>query len=94
MRKTQDRDRRPSERTYNAGREVYAAIERNGRRFRRTNTLTRERSLTALSMIKRSTGSCNALIRQENSRLNPPSGRHARYPQMQWRNPVDKCKFS
>jgi hypothetical protein len=48
MRKTQDRDRRPSERTYNAGREVYAAIERNGRQSRKTNTLTRGRSLTAL----------------------------------------------
>jgi hypothetical protein len=48
MRKTQDQDRRPSERTYNAGREVYAAIERNGRQSTQTNTLTRGRSLTAL----------------------------------------------
>ena len=64
MRKTQDQDRRPSERTYNAGREVYAAIERNGRQFRKTNTLTRGRSLTALYTDK--------AIDRELQRADPP----------------------
>jgi hypothetical protein len=94
MRKTGDQDRRPSERTYVAGREVYASIESNGRQSGQTNTLTRGRSLTALATDQCSTWSCNALIRQENSRLNPPPGRRARYPQMQWCNPLHKYKFS
>ena len=58
------RYRCPSERTYAAGRGVYAAMERNGRQSTQTNTLTRGRSRTVVGT--------NPLIDLESQRADPP----------------------
>jgi hypothetical protein len=69
-------------------------MERKGRQLRQTNTLTGGWSVTVSAPIQSSTWNRNALIGQKNSLSNAPPGPHAPYPQMQWRNPVDKCEIS